>query len=621
MSEKKIRILLVEDNPGDARLIKAYLDESARFPFEIHHFTRLCDMLRALSSENFDVLLMDLSLPDCQGRETFQRVKNTEKRIPLIVLTGLDDEQLGRSLVQQGAQDYLCKGQLNSVLLSRSILYSIERHRSEEDLIQAREAALRAAAVKSEFLANMSHEIRTPLNAILGIPELLLETPLNEEQRNYVATFKRAGSALLDLINGILDLSKLESAHLELSKTPFDLQHLVDSSVEMMGFAANKKGIALQAHVDAALPKHFLGDLQRLRQILLNLVGNAVKFTQSGEIEICVRGNSRQAGELLFSVRDTGIGIPEDKRETIFENFTQADSSITHRFGGTGLGLAITRRLIELMGGKIWVQSELGKGSTFFFTLRLELATQDEIVETKTEVSKKPVDSPMSAMRILLAEDSADNRMLVLSYLKKTPYQIEIAQNGLEAVEQFKKSTFDLVLMDVRMPEMDGHASTRAIREWEKAQGRTRTPIIALTAHAFAEDIKRSLEAGCDSHLAKPIFKNTLLQAIQTHGKATVPAIVSTEIDPEIRELIPGYLENRANDIPKLRNALSAKDFETIRTLGHNMKGTGKSYGLDRISEIGKSLELAAKNADLDFIDTGIGQLEEYLKHATVVCP
>jgi PAS domain S-box-containing protein len=533
-----------------------------------------------------------------------------------------------------------------------------EIKRAQDDLIAAQQAALAASRAKSEFLSSMSHEIRTPMNAILGMADLLGETPLTPEQRRFADTMARNGNALLDLINGILDLAKVESGRLNLEETEFDLGEVVEHVAETLAVRAHEKGLELATRILPDVPLRLVGDQLRLRQILINLVGNAIKFTDRGEVVLTVEsdcepqshGNGGERLQIRFSVSDTGIGIPTDQLETIFQSFTQADSSVTRRYGGSGLGLAIVRRLVELMGGRIWTQSEVGKGSVFCFTALFKPA-----VETKTELTEGPcldgvrvlvaddnaasrsilrellsargaavsevagatqalaqidrardsaepyrlalIDCGMSdgfdvaqrlrrgegapaiiamltsenlnpkvararelsiayvvkpikrtelmraiaestgrvqvefrkpplsppegpgtggrrPLRILLAEDSRDNRMLIEAYLKNLPYDLDPADNGEVAVEKFRRRSYDLVLMDMQMPVMDGYSATRKIRLWERERNQPMTPIVALTASALEEDIRNTLNAGCTVHLSKPVKKSRLLNLI-----------------------------------------------------------------------------------------------------------
>ena len=402
----------------------------------------------------------------------------------------------------------------------------IRRQRAEEGLQRATASAESANRAKSEFLSTVSHEMRTPMNAILGVADLLSESSLLPVQREYVGIFQKTGAHLLSLINDILDLSKVESGHLEMESIRFDPRNLLEQIVDMMAPKARNAGLQLTLEVLPGVPEGLMGDPNRLRQILINLVGNALKFTEKGGVTLRVEPEHPE-GWLRFSVLDTGIGIAADKVEMIFERFTQVDSSSTRRYGGTGLGLAISKGLVELMGGQIGCSSEPGKGSTFFlaapFGICKEMETSTNVQPTAISMPLKDVGKPQSGTSILIVEDCKENVWLMEAYLNDSGFELNVAENGEIAVEKVIRENPSLVLMDVQMPVMDGLEATRRIRQWEASTNAGPVPILALTAHAAEGRGRSSLEAGCDEHLTKPITKAALLEAISRYVRVGYP--------------------------------------------------------------------------------------------------
>jgi signal transduction histidine kinase/HPt (histidine-containing phosphotransfer) domain-containing protein len=703
----------------------------------------VAEAVAALERVSPHVVVLDLSLPDAEGEECFRAVHEADPEVPIVVLTGNDDDELALGLLESGAQDYLLKSALSTADIQRCLRYAIKRGEAERVLERARRAAEEANRAKDSFVAAMSHEIRTPLNAILGMADLLLETPLRDDQRDYVQVFARAGHGLLDLLENALERSRISTGRFELRHEPCDIVALAEDTVEMFGFVAHEKGVGLVADVAPDVPRKLLGDPARLRQILVNLVSNAIKFTDTGCVEVEVRlVPGSQGKEFEIEVSDTGPGIPPDRIDSVFAGMVHADAADFARYGGTGLGLSICLELATRMDGSIEAENRPTGGARFTVQLPLlrdaedsespgsqqrlagrrvlvavssraegrryaawlrnegavatlctsresvrvaltgdsrfdavmvdsrldgqrglaiaeELAARPErprhllvllsmdqgsddyarcecigarplmkplrrelLVEASRGripaacVTRDPDLARLGPLKILLAEDSVDNRNLVAAFLRGTGVSLTCVGNGAEAVRAYQESNFDLVLMDVNLPVLDGHEATRRIRAWEHARGIPPQPVVALTAHTSAEDVKASREAGCDAHVSKPFSRQALHDAVSRYAWASVLAttgVAADAIDSEIAELLPEYLERRYEDVATLNRALREHDFEVVQTLGHRMKGSGASYGLPRVSEIGAALEIAAKGADQDGAEGAVLELSKLI--------
>jgi signal transduction histidine kinase/CheY-like chemotaxis protein/HPt (histidine-containing phosphotransfer) domain-containing protein len=503
----------------------------------------------------------------------------------------------------------LLAGAVLALLAHQAAMVATQRRLDYE-----RAVAAAASRAKSEFLANVSHEIRTPMNALLGIAELLADTPLSAEQRRHVEVFRSSGQSLFELINDLLDLSKIEAGRLEVHNEPLRLTALLEERIALLAPRAREKGLALRLDVASDVPAVVNGDATRLAQTLTNLLGNAIKFTPAGSVTL---GVTREDGDTLcFAVADTGIGIAPSKLETIFEPFTQADGSVTRAFGGTGLGLSITRSLVQLMKGTISVTSTPGSGTTFWLRLPMP-AAELPVVPVAIAAPAAPVGRATDApLAVLLAEDNEVNVYLFESMLANAGCKIDIAPNGQSAVEHWRRTPYDVIFMDVQMPGMDGHAATRAIRQLEAETGRPRVPIYALSAHAFAADAQTSLAAGCDAHLTKPVSKATLMSALAalrpSAPRAALQAPRSTSsprqaaaLDGETalarmggdREMYGRVLQHASVFITDWRNshdrALAAGDAEQAQRLAHDLKSIAATIGAQPLADAARALEQA----------------------------
>jgi signal transduction histidine kinase/DNA-binding response OmpR family regulator/HPt (histidine-containing phosphotransfer) domain-containing protein len=817
--EDTLHILLVEDNSAEAFLLRESISQ-VRHPPEVVHVEELEKALDCIGRRKIDAILLDLDLPDSDGLATLERVNAVAGHLPIIILTGCEDEGVAIDAVRKGAQDYLLKGRTTAQHLVQTIHQAVERKRLERELaqsahrshllaevlsgvvaqtelqgllqtvadaacmltgagvscsgagrvngkfrvhavscadgnrshdpveggcetcricmdilerscstdhsgrsfpvpgkwgklgqvfkpthgymgvrlinadgrfngfiivmdkkgdgdfsreaesslcqlasitslalqhVESRTAAEAANVAKSQFLANMSHELRTPMNAILGMTSLALGEELSPTVRDYLQTARDSADVLLDLLNDILDLSRIDDGRFKLESTAFNLNKEVEQVIKTLRVRAIEKGLGLVYRLPDEVPNWFTGDPLRFRQILMNLVDNAVKFTHEGRIVVQAELREQDLDKVMleFTVSDTGIGISPEDQKRIFLAFTQADASTTRNYGGTGLGLAITRKLVELMGGRVWVESQPGRGSVFHFTICLR-PLQDGYEETPCVRMPSPAPVAKRALRVLLAEDTPTNQKVAEYILVRRGHEVEIARDGRQAVDMIDRLHYDVVLMDIQMPVMDGFQATAAIRDMADPL-KSGLPIIAMTAHALKGDAERCLAAGMDAYVSKPVDPEELIELVEflaepevemksgnsgsrsdpggeQTGPESLPGISSREGDADVsheeafnldegisrcfnkvdffRDMVDGFYGEVDELLARMREAHQNGRNREVGEIAHRMKNTIVYLGARPAAKAINEVESASRSGVSEDLDKALCELE-----------
>lgn len=529
------KILVVDDEPDLELLIRQ------RFRHRIRakelHFEFAGNGVEAMKiltedPDKFDMILTDINMPEMDGLTLLIRIKEQFKHYKAVVVSAYGDLENIRTAMNRGAFDFVTKP-IDFTDLETTINKTIDEYKvirqgqlakeqldvtiRQKDLAELEKLkAEQSEKFKQQFLANMSHEIRTPMNSVIGLTNLLIKSKMDEQQAKYLNVIKKSSENLLVIINDILDLSKIEAGKMDFEEIPFTIEDSMDTVFHTMVFKSDEKNLSLEKEIDDSVPEVIIGDPVRLNQILINLTGNAIKFTEKGKVVIKAKELSRKNNISIieFSITDSGIGIPEEQLNKIFESFSQASSDTTRKFGGTGLGLTISKQLVELQNGSIYVHSRVGQGTTFAFKIPYPVGTVDDLTNSDKNINDVSGED-LAGLNILLVEDNAFNQMVAIDTLNDLikDLKIDLAENGIEALEKLKVKTYDIILMDIQMPEMDGFEASQRIRSDFDAP-KNQTPIMAMTANVTQEEVEKCFKCGMTAHISKPFDPQELLNKL-----------------------------------------------------------------------------------------------------------
>ncbi|MBF0572252.1 MAG: response regulator [Desulfamplus sp.] len=726
MFAEKPKILVVDDEANNRKLLQQMLKDSYKISFAVNGR----EAIEVCKKVNPDMILLDIMMPEMDGFEACRYLKSDPKSadIPIIFITAMNDIQDEAAGFEAGCVDYITKPISKPIVIARIDTHlTISRQKKElglqkeklelqthelelqkanlellnRDLVSqtsiAKEMAKKAKMAnkaKSDFLANISHELRTPMNGIIGMAKLLLDTRLSNEQRNYVDIVNSSSESLLSIINDLLDFSKVEAGKMLLENVDFNLKLVLDNILRLISHQADEKGVELTAFIDTSVPLLLKGDSLRLRQILLNLTGNAIKFTHKGYVKIKVvlidvalidMEDEQNRVTIKFSVEDSGIGIPLERQGSLFSPFTQADTSTTRKYGGTGLGLAISKQLVEMMDGHIGFESKIkdgsnsGSGTTFWFTAQfekrfgvdIEASSETEskiqfitknttsIKEPSTTLRNRQILSHIKTLnslkmnngktsysnaKILLVEDNITNQVVAIGILRKLGYQADIANNGKEALEFISRTSYDLILMDCQMSEMDGYEATEKIRQGAAGMENINVPIVAMTANAVTGEREKCIAAGMSDYISKPINPDILAQVLErwlidTESLESCDNIIDSydvnndvaigsDIDyvniittqyssldifdaSELLDRVMGdeelaaslvkiFLADTPNEITKLQEAVEKGDVKEVAANAHKLKGAAAIIGSSALKQVAEDIEFSGRNGDIE---------------------